>query len=345
MEKYATYTLEDFMLDDAFRKWVNAGGVLRGSVWEQVVHLYPEKIELIDEAALLLRQLKNQPTAISDEQVMRDIRAIMHHVEGKETVVRPMWRRWTGYAAAAVLLAGLGTYLLTGQTGRVGEEISYFNDSQDLKYVNSGRDQKEVTLPDGSMVRLLPGSEVIYRSQPAGRDVQLAGEAFFQVKRDTLRPFSVFSGGLTTRVLGTSFTIKPEGKDVSVTVATGKVSVSKAGEESSPLVLMPNQRAVYHNADKKIVKTLAEAPVVVNREQLQTRLVFDEEPAGNIFRALQKAYNIPISFDEAALRNCQVTLPFREEPFFQKLDVLCRTIGAKYTVTGGGVRIESNGCE
>lgn len=111
------------------------------------------------------------------------------------------------------------------------------------------------------------------------------------------------------------------------------------------MVLTPNQKAVYVASAQTLTKTLAEVPVIVFQEELKGRFAFDGEPAGSIFKALEKAYGIPIHFDETALKECFVTLPFREEPFYQKLDILCRTINASYKVTDDGVIIQSGGCE
>ncbi len=348
MEKYIHYKLEDFLLDDSFREWVHSGAVFPGSAWEDLLSCYPEKKEDIDKAIFLVREWKRPSSALSDEQLYQDINSILTDINKPETIQRPLWRRLTGYAAAVLLVLGIAGYFFSNRQIHT-ENFAVVPGSPDtVEIVNSGESDKEINLPDGSLVLLSPGSRLVY---PAGfvyekmRKVDLSGEAFFDVKRDTLRPFSVYSGGLTTRVLGTSFTVKSGADDISVTVNTGKVAVSRSGQEAEPIVLMPNERIVYHASEQKLTKTLAEAPVILVPEELKGRFAFDEEPVSDIFLALEKAYGIPIHFNAAALRNCYVTLPFREEPFYQKLDILCRTIKATYKSTDDGVFIESEGCE
>ncbi len=344
MERYKNYKLEDFLLDEAFRAWVHSGVSLSGTLWEDLVRYYPEKKEMVEKAVLLLREWKSQPSSLSDEQLFRDIDAILADIDKPET--RSLWHSWIRYAAMLLLtVGGLGYYWYSRPSP---DPVAVTAEEGSVELFNGEKADKTIRLPDGSLVKLSPGSQITYSKgfeQAAMRNVNLVGEAFFDVKRDTLRPFSVYAGGITTRVLGTSFTVRSGARDVSVTVNTGKVAVSRAGNESAPLVLTPNQKAVYLASEQTFTKMLAEVPVMVDEEELKERFVFDGEPAGTIFRVLEKAYGISIQFDETMLRDCYVTLPFREEPFYQKLDILCRTIKATYRVTDDGVIIESAGCE
>ena len=65
----------------------------------------------------------------------------------------------------------------------------------------------EFTLPDGTKVWLNGESRLKYNAEFSGRtrDVALTGEAFFEVRKDTLRPFRVSMNDLQVEVLGTSF--------------------------------------------------------------------------------------------------------------------------------------------
>lgn len=348
MEKYIEYKLEDFLLDDLFREWVRSGAVLSGSIWEEVLSCYPEKKEDLDKAIILVREWKRPASVLTNDQMYRDINSILTEAGKREAVRQPLWRRLPGYAAAVLLVLGIAGYLINNRQVYTEDLAVVSETTERVEIINSGNSDKEIDLPDGSLVRLSPGSTIRYSlgfPQETGRSVDLEGEAFFDVERDTLRPFSVHSGGLTTRVLGTSFTVRSGVKDVSVTVNTGKVAVSPAGQESEPIILLPNERVVFHASERKLTKALAEAPVMLDPDELKGRFAFDEEPVGEIFTALEKAYGVPINFDAVILKDCYVTLPFREEPFYQKLDVLCRTIKADYTVTDSGVLIKSEGCD
>jgi transmembrane sensor len=64
-----------------------------------------------------------------------------------------------------------------------------------------------------------------------------------------------------------------------------------------------------------------------------------------VFARLEKAYGLSIVYDKAVLKNCQLTVPMTDEPFFTKLDIICQTIGASYKVEGTQVVITGAGCD
>ncbi len=350
MEQYKNYRFEDFLNDDEFREWALSRSAGPGSKWAEILLRYPGKAEDLERAAAVIREWKKQPSALSDTQMISDIGRIMDSVEkAGPKPVRRTYIPFVRYAAAVLLMLGIGW--LTWQQTRPpepGVPTAYRAVESDIEIVNHDASDLEKTLPDGSTVRLSPGSRISYAASFTGsgsRNVSLSGEAFFQVVKDSLRPFFVYSGGIATRVLGTSFTIKSGAEDISVTVRTGKVAVYVLDEKKENIVLTPNQKAVYTSSDKTITRTLAEEPLLVRRQELDGRFHFDEVPAATIFEALEKAYGIPIRFDKTIMQHCLLTLPFREEPFYQKLDILCRTIRATYRVDGNQIVIESNGCE
>ena len=84
-------------------------------------------------------------------------------------------------------------------------------------------------LPDSSRVILNAKSSITYIAgfQENAREVTLTGEAFFEVGKDSLRPFTVHSGNISTTALGTSFNInyRPDKATTEVSLATGKVEI------------------------------------------------------------------------------------------------------------------------
>lgn len=134
--------------------------------------------------------------------------------------VRPLWPRRVWLRLAAVLLLlGLGA-LLRWYTQRgtwAWKEIAAIERVEVL------------TLPDGSIVSLRPGSRLRFpRPFDAGqRQVFLEGEAWFEVSHDTLRSFRVQSPNLRVEVLGTSFAVRDRSGDAvaQVDVASGRVRV------------------------------------------------------------------------------------------------------------------------
>jgi len=91
----------------------------------------------------------------------------------------------------------------------------------------------EVTLSDGSEVTLNAGSRLTFPAYFSGgsRMVELHGEAYFKVTRDSARPFIVKAGKVQTRVLGTEFDVRAWAEsDTGVSLVEGSVEVSTAAE-------------------------------------------------------------------------------------------------------------------
>lgn len=90
--------------------------------------------------------------------------------------------------------------------------------------------QREVTLADGSTIRLAPSSAIATHFTVGRRDVRLLrGEAFFQVVHDTKRPFVVTVGAVQTTDVGTAFDIRRNDADTTVAVREGAVQVEGNG--------------------------------------------------------------------------------------------------------------------
>jgi transmembrane sensor len=87
-----------------------------------------------------------------------------------------------------------------------------------------------LTLADGSTVQLGPESAIAVDYEKGARTVRLlAGQAWFDVKRDPGAPFRVAAGELRTTVLGTSFDVRRTGNSIAVSVGHGRVRVVDHG--------------------------------------------------------------------------------------------------------------------
>ena len=109
--------------------------------------------------------------------------------------------------------------------------------------VEAGNAAQKFLLEDGTAVWLNADSrlEIMPTFGDSLREVSLVGEAFFEVERDTLKPFIIRSGSLYTQVLGTSFNVSAyENEAYRVAVETGKVRV--ANESTKQILLQANQQ-------------------------------------------------------------------------------------------------------
>lgn len=120
-------------------------------------------------------------------------------------------------------------------------------------------EQKELKLSDGTLITLNENSTVKYPKTflPEGeRKVELSGEAFFKVAKDSLRPFIALSGNIETIVLGTSFNInaRPEAEKIEVALVEGKVQI-RTREKEKLEILEPNEQLTFSKKNKTTRKS------------------------------------------------------------------------------------------
>jgi transmembrane sensor len=207
-------------------------------------------------------------------------------------------------------------------------------------------------LADGSEVSLHPGSELrLDENFSEGiRSVHLEGEAFFNVKRDTLHPFVVYSGDVLTKVLGTSFTVKayPHTDEVAVKVKTGLVSVTahvSDDRRAEEILLKPNQEAIYNPASKQVKRKLVDAPEIILEKPTLFAMEYDGAPVNKIFEVLEENYGVDIVCDEALFSACVLTTSLTDEGLYERIKIICKAIGAEYAVNDSTIVIQGNGCQ
>lgn len=253
--------------------------------------------------------------------------------------------------AAGLLLLVLTIYFIPLDISGIKERISSGKKSTttELQIANPEKFSRIVDLSDGSRVTLQPGSELrILKPFGTTREVHLVGEGFFEIKRDVNKPFLVYSKEIVTKVLGTSFRVKAyeADKQITVTVKTGSVSVSNQSADNKDhlpkeVILKRNQKAVYDRKENSIVTTLADHPEAV-QPLVTLNMQYKKEHVSNIFHDLEEGYGIDIVFDEKLLENCLLTTTLVNENFYERIEIICKAIGAQYEVTDSGVIVKKN---
>lgn len=251
------YELEDFLIDESFIAWARGKDTVN-LYWENYCQNHPEKIQTIEQAKTVVKNLKIRDRQYSDH----DIDRIKHSIErsildaelkhlGKATPSRPRFMQWAMRAAASLAIIAVTYFAATYLVERISS--SGVTDAVELVEKSTQTGQKlTIYLSDGSKVKLNYNSTIRYPKTftDSNRVVMLQGEAFFEVAHDTSRPFRVITSQINTEVLGTTFNVQayPESKTTDVVLVTGKVSVTSSGVQRQNYVLSPGQAAAY---DKK----------------------------------------------------------------------------------------------
>lgn len=136
------------------------------------------------------------------------------------------WSRSRVAVAAVVILALFAGYM--GFEKYTDASV----DNNVLRYVTRVGEQKTIRLPDGSVVAMNTGSQVMVDFDANHRRVILdRGEAYFKVEKDSVRPFTAEVGDQAITVLGTEFNVRKDAdKQVIVAVTEGLVGLHEKSE-------------------------------------------------------------------------------------------------------------------
>ena len=237
-------------------------------------------------------------------------------------------RRWRPVAlraaAAAVVLIGGGLWWHSRQTG------GYIPASIAQTFATNVGQRDSVRLADGTRVLLAPESRlsVAIGYGNTVREVELTGEAYFDVRHDAARPFVVHAGGAAIRDLGTTFTVRVGGdQGVRVAVTSGSVSLA-------PATASPNDAIVLRPGDAGTLapdgRTLVERGGTTEPDTAWTngRLVFREAPLSSVRSEMRRWYGIDLVIDSAfAARH--VSMTFDGESADRVLQVIALSLGAE----------------
>lgn len=183
---------------------------------------------------------------------------------------------------------------------------------------------KEVSLPDGSIVQLNASSKLEY-NQKWERQVNLEGEAFFEVKKGSRFEVNTANGKIT--VLGTSFNVYARGSQLEVACKTGLVNVAIT--------------------DKSFSENISPGEVIILKEDTvkkETRIVelmgkwhtgefyFDNQPFNDVLNELHRQFGM--EFLTADTVDQKFTGFFNTNSVEQALDMVCLPLDLSYEKVG-----------
>ncbi len=179
----------------------------------------------------LQKAWEHAPTSISDKDSQRIREGVFAIVKADMGKIRRL--SVSAFRKSLVIAASFLLFLAAGSTAY----FMYQPRTAHWIVVNNIRDTaKEIELTDGTKIWLKPGSSISYTDEfgEQERNIKLRGEAYFDVAKDSSRPFQVRTENITTRVLGTMFNIKAYEfeENIQIVLSEGSVSVTLKEEET-----------------------------------------------------------------------------------------------------------------
>lgn len=178
-----------------------------------------------------------------------------------------------------------------------GKELTKLNEIKYATLITPRAGQYSLTLPDGSKVWLNSASSLRYPVQFTGaqRKVELTGEAYFEVAKNTAQPFIVATATQQVQVLGTQFNIKSytDEPQTITTLAEGSVKVIPSAQSSrQPIIIKPNEQVI--NGGNTFRKQAANMGVALAWKNDQ--LYFEDADLSSVLREVSRWYDVDIEY-------------------------------------------------
>jgi transmembrane sensor len=217
--------------------------------------------------------------------------------EPSSGITRKLFKNWH-VAASVLLFLSISIWWVSSNNDNVPVMVQ----------VETGEEeQKEVELPDGSVVVLNENSKIFYNHDFESRVVQLEGEAFFNVTKQDGAKFEINTSATKTTVLGTSFNVKAyeDDQEIEVTVLNGKVAFEELKKENTVVLLLANESAIFDKNSERLNKLSSSN---INSIAWKTqKLVFDNTELSEVMETLERFFGVEIENKNGAMLNCRFT--------------------------------------
>lgn len=327
---------EDFYISLLYKK-------LSGEIEPDEAHELEKWIAASSENKLIAEQIRmaweESPALAAKPEV--DLDEAFRELESKMEDTQPQAKvrsiasksRWMRIAAAITFLIA-AAFLLSDF---LGPKVEF------KEIVNSQRTDMELELADGSMITLRPNSKLKHPVQFAEnlREVQLEGEAFFEVEHNVKRPFIILTEGEKVQVLGTKFRVQalPGSEESIVQVESGKVSFEANGV-AGKLILEAGEKGIFNKTEKSFEEIEESDP---NEMSWATaKFFFEDTRLADVLDVISEHYGVEINADLDDIE-CSLSDSFEDESIEEVLESISaifnisfeKESASSYTLKGG----------
>lgn len=347
--------LEDYLQE-------NPGMEFRAGIIENIWSVNPTVAEDYKESAFN-KHLQRMSSHFAEPVLQYETEASSEPVEEKRTSRKPILRvmAWLSAAAAAAVI-GYFTYCYFPFTSDSGSKTATAQNTVSTKRGSKSK----IQLPDGTQVWLNADSKITYNEnfQDKVREVQLSGEAFFDVVHDESRPFVIHTNVIDVKVLGTAFNVRSyaDEKNTETSLIRGSVEITLRNKPDKKIVLKPNDKLIVDNmeANAEISTSSVVRRDSGNRTALLTlgkvsfkesennaletlwvknKLAFDKETLEEIAMKIERWYDVKVNITDARIKKGEYSAIFEDEDLEQVMEALRMTGNFHYSINKKEVTI------
>lgn len=202
----------------------------------------------------------------------------------------------------------------------------------------------QVLLPDSTVVWLNGNSHIRYPEvfDSETRQIELTGEAFFDVTENKEKPFIVNLDGMHVRVLGTEFNIwaDPDSDLIETTLVEGSVALyNDTNSSSSPdKILVPGEQALFDKQSGSIEVRPVRTSSYTSR--MTGDFFFEKITFGEILRVLERSFSVKFHLKNESIKDVFLTAQFtHKESLEEILSILQISMRYKFEIRDRDVYI------
>lgn len=282
---------------------------LSGRASKEEIDLLLRHYELFDSEPDGLELLSNLEKVVIRDEIEAEISQRISASEKSGVLLNNKRTLWiTGLTVAASILIFFALSFFQDTIKQTAAEPV-------VSKLTREKENRLIRLPDGSTVIISPGSKLNYPSSFDGlskREVYLDGQAYFDIKHNSLKPFVIYTGKLKTTVLGTAFNINAwaDSDDITVTVARGKVKVEDINNNTLG-VLTPNRQIKYDKVNAKSIEKAVQSTEYLKWKEEEDLLLSDVSVA-EAAELLEDRYKVKIAISDNQIKSKRFTTIVRK---------------------------------
>ncbi len=314
-------------------KWDECDSVLLNGWIEQSPENKKLFGQLVDlwEADNIIRREKEFDTDEAWTKFERQMNSAVQKMD-KGFIFSP-FLRYAAIFILALFIGGLGYAIFQNKSGGYSSNM--------VEYTAPYGSKTSLKLLDGSQVWLNAGTTLKY-NQGFGkhnRDIELSGEAYFEVAKNKNLPFVVKAKKISVTALGTRFNVKayPEETVVETCLLEGSVklqNLTRAGKQE--LILKPEQKSVFNLQNHKFLVTASDASEI---SWTTDKWVIRNTKMGEFSRLLERRYNVDFTFSDSRIKGYEFGGTIKDETIEQVLTAISLSAPVKYKIVNNHVTL------
>lgn len=235
--------------------------------------------------------------------------------------------------------AGVAASVLLMVAVHLFDDSHALPESQPVEMRTEFGSRSEITLPDGSVVKLNAGSQIgyAYDHETGTRKVDFRGEGFFEIAKSDAPFVITVPGDMRVKVLGTVFNLSAYEDDSAVITTLLEGSVEMDHSSGEKLMLHPGQTGIYDKTTQTMAHSDANSAHAYG--WLNNKLYMEDMSLAQVCKYLGRRFDVEIATEGIIGEKIQYTGVLQEETIIDVLDALCRLSRIKYRMKGKEITI------